>query len=193
MVFLDDSRIVIGLTLLTLGYDINTTDPAQLEQARVKLKELVPNIKLFDSDSPKTALAAGYVDLGVTWPAEALLARQENPAIEYIYPTEGAIIWQDNWALLKDAPNVDAAYAWMNYTMQGDVFWMLLRDFPYTNPNQAALNYAKENKKELYDAYMSSPVTNIPADVLKNGHRIVDVGESTTLFDDVWIEVMIGE
>lgn len=192
MVFLDDSRAVIGFTLLTLGYDVNTTDPKQLDEAKAKLKELVPNVKLFDSDSPKTALIAGDVDLGMTWTAEALLAQQENPAIQYVYPTEGAILWQDNWAMLKDAPHADAAYAWLNYTMQGDIFWMMLRDFPYTNPNQAALDYAKENQKELYDTYMSSPITNVPAEAIKNGHRIADVGEATPLYDDLWVEVKGG-
>ena len=189
MVFLDDSRAVIGFTLLTLGYDVNTSNPAQLEEAKNKLKELVPNVKLFDSDSPKTALIAGDVDLGMTWTAEALLAQQENPAIQYVYPTEGAILWQDNWAMLKEAPHADAAYAWLNYTMQGDIFWMMLRDFPYTNPNQAALDYAKANETELFDAYMASPITNVPADAIKNGHRISDVGEATPLYDDIWVEV----
>lgn len=193
MVFLDDSRATIGLTLLTLDYDVNTTDPKQLEEAKAKLKELVPNVKLFDSDSPKTALIAGDVDLGMTWTAEALLAQQENPAIQYIYPTEGAILWQDNWAMLKDAPHTDAAYAFLNYTMQGDIFWMMLRDFPYTNPNQAALDYAKENQKELYDKYMASPITNVPADAIKKGHRIADVGEATPLFDAIWVEVKGGK
>lgn len=189
MVFLDDSRAVIGLTLLTLGYDVNTTDPAQLEEAKNKLAELVPNIKLFDSDSPKTALIAGDVDLGMTWTAEALLAQQENPAIQFIYPTEGAILWQDNWVMVKDAPHADAAYAWLNYTMQGNIFWMMLRDFPYTNPNTAALEYAKANETELYDAYMASPITNTPAEAIKNGHRIQDVGEATPLYDNIWVEV----
>lgn len=189
MVFLDDSRAVIGLTLLTLGYDVNTTDPAQLEEAKNKLAELVPNIKLFDSDSPKTALIAGDVDLGMTWTAEALLAQQENPAIQYVFPTEGAILWQDNWVMLKDAPHADAAYAWINYTMQGDIFWMMLRDFPYTNPNTAALEYAKANETELYDAYMASPITNVPSEAIQNGHRIEDVGEATPIYDNIWIEV----
>lgn len=189
MVFLDDSRATIGLTLLTLGYDVNTTDPAQLDEAKEKLKELVANIKLFDSDSPKTALIAGDVDLGMTWTAEALLAQQENPAIQYIYPTEGAILWQDNWVMIKDAPHADAAYAWLNYTNQGNIFWMMLRDFPYTNPNAAALEYAKENETALYDAYMASPITNTPAEAVANGHRIVDVGDAAVLFDNIWVEV----
>jgi len=192
MVFLDDSRVVIGLTLLTLGYDVNTTDPKQLDEAKVKLKELIPNVKLFDSDSPKTALIAGDVDLGMTWTAEALLAQQENPAIQFIYPTEGSMLWQDNWAMLKDAPHADAAYAWMNYTMQGDIFWLMLRDFPYINPNKAALDYASANQKELYDLYMGSPITNAPVEAIKNGHRIADVGDATPLYDDIWVEVKGG-
>jgi spermidine/putrescine-binding protein len=192
MVFLDDSRAVIGATLLTLGYDVNTTDPAELEEAKNKLAELVPNIKLFDSDSPKTALISGDADLGMTWTAEALLAQQENPAIEYIYPTEGAILWQDNWTMLASAPHPDLAYAWMNYTMQGDIFWLMLRDFPYTNPNQAALDYAKANQTDLYDAYMASPITNTPAEAIQNGHRIEDVGEATPLYDNIWVEVKGG-
>ncbi len=189
MVFLDDSRAVIGATLLTLGYDVNTKDPAQLDEAKRKLALLVPNIKLFDSDSPKTALIAGDVDLGLTWTGEAFLAQKEKPSIQYVYPTEGAILWQDNWAMPKDAPHSDAAYAWLNYTNQGNIFWMMLRDFPYTNPNQAALDYAKANQKDIYDAYIASPITNTPAEAIQNGHRIDDVGDALPLYDQIWTEV----
>jgi spermidine/putrescine-binding protein len=189
MVFLDDSRAVIGATLLTLGYDVNTKDPAQLEEAKAKLAELVPNVKLFDSDSPKTALIAGDVDLGMTWTGEAFLAQKEKPSIQYVYPTEGAILWQDNWAMPKDAPHPDLAYAWLNYTMQGNIFWMMLRDFPYTNPNKAALDFAKTDQKEIYDAYIKSPITNTPPEAIKNGHRIDDVGDALPLYDQIWTEV----
>jgi spermidine/putrescine transport system substrate-binding protein len=192
MIFLDDSRAVIGATLLTLGYDVNTTDPAQLEEAKAKLAELVPNIKVFDSDSPKTALIAGDVDLGMTWTFEALAAQQENPAIQYIYPTEGAILWQDNWVMLDGAAHADAAYAWLNYTMQGDVFWLTLIDFTYTNPNKAALEFAKANHPEVYSAYADSPITNPPAEAIANGHGIQDVGDATPLYDDIWVEVKGG-
>ncbi len=189
IVTLDDSRAIIGATLLTLGYDVNTTDPAQLQEAEDKLAELAAGIRLYDSDSPKTALIAGDVDLGITWTGEAFLAQQENPAIQYIYPTEGAILWQDNYAIPAGAPHVDTAYAWLNYSLQGDVFWMMLRDFPYTNPNKAALDYAKENYKDIYDAYINSPITNTPADEIAKGHRIDDVGDATPLYDEIWTRI----
>jgi spermidine/putrescine-binding protein len=192
LIFLDEPRETIGMALLTLGYDVNTTDPAQLEEAKRKLAELVPRIKLFDSDSPKTALSNGDADLGMTWTAEAFLAQQENPAIQYIYPSEGAILWQDNWAMLKNAPHPDAAYAWLNYTMQGNIFWMMLRDFPYTNPNAAALGYAREHQPALYEIYISSPITNTPAGVLRRGHRIADVGDAVSLYESIWAGVKSG-
>lgn len=189
IIMLDDSRAVIGATLLTLGYDVNTRDPAQLEEAKVKLAKLVPNVKLFDSDSPKTALIAGDVDYGMTWTFEALAAQRENPSIQYVYPKEGAILWQDNWAMPVGASHADAAYAWITYIMQGNVFWLTLRDFAYTNPNQAALDYAKVNQVAIYNAYINSPITNTPPEDIAKGHRIDDVGEALPIYDQIWIEV----
>jgi len=206
LIFLDDARAVIGITLLSLGYDLNTTDPTQLQEARKKLIELVPNIKLFDSDSPKTALLAEAADLGATWTGEAFIAHQENPNIDFVFPTEGVVLWQDNWALLKSASHPDAAYAWLNYINQGNIFWMVMRDFPYINPNQAALDFARENQMKvtdvngnettlaaIYDAYISSPITNVPIDIIKKGHRINDVGEAASLYDEIWSEVRDGQ
>jgi spermidine/putrescine-binding protein len=189
LVLLDDPRVVIGFTLMTLGYDLNTKDPQQLEEAKTKLLELIPNVKLFDSDSPKTALIAGDVDLGNVWNGEAFTAQLEDPAFQYVFPTEGTILWQDNWAIPTGAPHLDAAYAWVNYIEQGDMFWMMLRDFPYTVPNKAALDYAKENQTDLYDAYINSPITNTPPEVLANGSFMEDVGEATPLYDQIWTEV----
>jgi len=189
LIMLDDSRAIIGATLLTLGYDVNTTDPAQLEEAKNKLAELVKGVKIFDSDSPKTALIGGDVDLGIVWTGEVLLAQRENPAIQYVYPTEGPILWQDNYAIPVDAPHVDAAYAWLNYSMQPDVFWRMLEEFPYTNPSAGTLEYARQNQPKLYEAYINSNITNTPAEVIASGHRLEDVGEATPLYDQVWTEV----
>jgi spermidine/putrescine-binding protein len=202
MVMLDDERAILGATLLTLGFDVNTKDPVQIDAAKAQFALLAKGVKLYDSDSPKTALIAGDVDLGITWTGEAFLAAKEKPSIKYIYPTEGAIIWQDNYAIPKDAPHLDAAYAWLNYSMQPDLFWLMLRDFPYTNPVKGALEYAKNTIMtvkdadgnnvtaiELYKAYQASPVTNTPIEVLKAGHRIDDVGDALPLYDKAWTEV----
>lgn len=188
MVMVDDARTIIGATLLTLGYDINTTDEAQINEAGARLAELVDGVKFFDSDTPKMHLISGDADLGIVWTGEAKAAADEVEGIEFIYPSEGAIRWMDNWAIPVGAPNPDAAYAWLNYINQPELFWMTMRDFPYLNPNQAALDWAQTNQPELYERYMGSTITNVPAEVLAAAHRITDVGDATPLFDRVWTE-----
>ena len=42
------------MALLALGYDMNDTNDEHLEEAKEWLLTLKPNIKAFDSDSPKT-------------------------------------------------------------------------------------------------------------------------------------------
>ena len=79
MVFVDDPRYVIGAVLLAEGKDPNTTNPDDLKAIKPKLAELLKGVKLFDSDSPKSALIAGDADLGYVFNGEAFLAAQENP------------------------------------------------------------------------------------------------------------------
>jgi spermidine/putrescine-binding protein len=189
IVSVDDNRVVIGMALLTLGYDVNSTDPAQLEEAKQKLIELMPNIRVFDSDSPKTPLLAGDVDLGIVWNGEAFLAKQENPAFDYVFPEEGSIIFYDGMGIPVHAPHPDISYAWFNYLTQGDVSWLTLVDYPYTNPNQAALEYAKANHGDVYEAYMASPITNTPADIFAKGHEVKDLGSALLLYDKIWTEI----
>jgi spermidine/putrescine-binding protein len=204
MVFVDDMRYVIGMVLLTEGKDPNTTNPADLEAIKPKLAELIKNVRLF-SGSPKDALLNGDTDAGFIWNGDAFLAAKENPAFKYVYPEEGTFVWRDGYAVVKDAPHPDAAYAWLNYSLQPDVFWLMLRDWPYTNPNQAALEYAKNatftvkdadgndvTPAQLYEAYMASDITNPPPEVLARSHNIEDVGEAMPLYDKLWTEVMSG-
>jgi len=189
IVAVDDNRVIIGMALLTLGYNVNDTDPAHLEEAKQKLLELMPNIRVFDSDSPKTPLVAGDVDLGIVWNGEAFLAAQENPAFQYVFPSEGSIIFYDGMAIPTMAPHPDAAYAWFNYLMQGDTNWLTLVDYPYTNPNKAALEYAKENQPDVYEPYISSPITNTPPEEFAKGHEVIDLGDALVLYDDLWTEI----
>ena len=190
MIMVDDSRTMITLTMLALGYDANSTDPAQLKEAKAKLRELTANVRIFDSDSPKTALISGDAELGVIWSTEAFTASAENPAFKYVYPGEGVIVWQDNFAIMQDAPHVDAAYAWLNYLFQPDVFWMVMRDHSGANPDAAAVEYAKVHQPAVYEAYMRSNISNVPGEAVTGGHWLKALTpENSSIFDQMWTEV----
>jgi spermidine/putrescine-binding protein len=193
IVLLDDEREVLGMVLKVLGYSNNSTDPAQLEEAKAKFLELMPSIKLFDSDSPKTALLAGEVWLGETWNGEAAIAHGENPAIDYIFPEEGCTMWFDNLAIPKGAAHLDAAYQLINYILDPEQSLLITDEFPYSNPNTAALELLKTNDAEKYQAYMDFAATNPPSEGIKNLYFIQDVGDATATWDRIWTEVKGGE
>jgi spermidine/putrescine transport system substrate-binding protein len=189
VVLLDDSREVIGMVLQVLGYDKNSTDPAQLEKAKAKLTELMPNVKLFDSDNPKQALLAGEVWIGQTWNGEAAIAHKENDAIQYVFPEEGCGIWVDNLAMVKGAPHADAAMAFINYLLEPENSLLITAEFPYSSPNAAALELMKTKDPAAYQAYMSYAATNPTPDQLSKTVPVKDIGDATTLWDRIWTEV----
>jgi spermidine/putrescine-binding protein len=192
IVLLDDEFEVLGMVLQTLGFDKNTQDPKQLEAAKAKFATLRPNVKLFDSDSPKTALLSGEVVMGMVWNGEAALAHRENPKIVYICPQEGCGIWHDNWAIPKGAPHKDAALAFINYSLTPEAGMLITREFPYSNPNKAALELLKSKDPKAYKAYMDFPATNPPLAFVKAAKPVDEKGDATPLWDRVWTEVKGG-
>jgi spermidine/putrescine-binding protein len=153
----------------------------------------MPNVRLFDSDSPKTALLAGEVWLGLTWNGEAALAHAENPAIDYIFPEEGCSIWFDNLAVPKGAPHPDAALKFLDFVLAPENSILISKEFPYSNPNQAALDLMKTQDPATYEAYMNYPATNPSADQLSRTYPVKDIGDATTMWDRIWTEVKGGE
>ena len=188
LVMLDDEREVTAVALETLGFDRNSTDPAQLDQAKQKLIELKPNIVLFNSDDPETALITGEAVAGLVFNGNAALARAENPNIEYICPTEGCTLWFDNLAVPKGASHVDAALAFMDFVLDPQESVLITKEFPYSNPNKAALDHLKTSDPSTYDTYMGFAATNPSAEFLANATPIKDVGDATKLYDQLWTD-----
>ncbi len=189
VVLLDDEREVIGMGLRTLGYDTNTIDPKQLDEVKTKLTQLVPNVKLFDSDNPKAALLSGEVWIGQTWNGEAALAHRQNPKIDYVCPKEGCSIWFDNLAIPTGAPHKDAAQAFLNYVLRPDVSILITKEFPYSNPNKAALDLLQTKDPAMYKSYMDFAATNPSAADLAGAKMITDVGDATTTYDQIYTEI----
>lgn len=61
LVVMDDMRNVIGMTLKSMGYSLNTEDPEIIAQAGEKLLQLKPNIRALDGDTPHEKLISGRV------------------------------------------------------------------------------------------------------------------------------------
>lgn len=182
IVVLDDQRAIIGMALKKLGYSINETSPAALEAAKKELTALQPNIKAYDSDSPKTLLINGEAKVGFVWGAEVSLAKRENPNISTVLPVEGLFLQQDNFVIPKDARNKKAAEQFINFILEPEISAEISSEFPYANPNKAAYPYM--DQAILKDTAVYPPVEDV-----KNGEHLKDIGQSVELFDEIWSDV----
>lgn len=138
IVVLNDNREIVSWALVTLGLDQNNITRETLAKTRPLVTEWIKLVKVFDSDSPKTPLLNGDVDLGVVWSGEAAKLIQENKKFAYILPAEGAHPFIDVLAIPTTAKNVSAAHAFLNYMLRPEVSKLISDEFPYTNPNLAA-------------------------------------------------------
>ncbi len=138
LVVLNDNREIVTWALSTLGLPINTITTESLAKARPVVAEWVKLVKVFDSDSPKTALLNGDVDLGVVWSGEAAILWNQNKKFKYVIPAEGAHQFIDVLAIPANAKNPAAAHEFINYLLRPEVSKLISAAFPYTNPNAAA-------------------------------------------------------
>ena len=174
IVVLDDPREIVSWALATDGKGPNDVTPETLAAVTPILKQWLPLVKVYDSDSPKTALLNGDVDLGVVWSGEAALLYNENPKFQYILPAEGAHQFIDSLAIPVDAPNPEAALLFLNYILRPDVSKLISADFPYTNPNLEA-------RKLLSPEELKNPASYPPGDPKLEGFR--DIGDSAVQID----------
>ena len=183
IVALDDYRAVIGMTARSMGYSMNETDPAVLSKIQDKLLTLKNNVKLYDSDSPKSALISGDCTIGYVWSAEIALAMEENPDIKVVYPTEGAYLFMDNWAIPKGAKNYDNAMKFIDFMLDAENAQMVLEEFPYLSPNTKAVEAMGED-------YSKNEAKNPPAEVIKKGEYVKNLDADTLkIYDEMWTKL----
>lgn len=173
IVLLDDQRIIIGLALNSLGYEINNLNKNNYSITKDFLLKLKNNVKAFDSDSPKSFLITDEVDIGIMWNAEAVLAQQYNSNIEIIIPNEGYAISMDNYCILKNSKNSNNAYKLINYLLRTDINKQIIESYPYIstikNMNTYDRNYIK--------------------DIINNGSYIKNIGYEIKQYDNLWAEI----
>jgi len=120
---LDSPAEMLRVMLSYLGRDPNSQRPEDLAAGEVALTKIRPYIRNINSSEYIEALANGDICLAVGYNGDVLQARDRardaNKGIEikYVVPKEGSILWFDMLAVPKDAPDVESAYAFLDYMM----------------------------------------------------------------------------
>lgn len=139
VMLIDGAREVLGLSLNSLGYSLNTKKAAELSAAAEKLESLTPNVKAIVADEIKMYMIQEESSVAVTFSGEAAEMLSENEHLHYVIPEEGSNLWFDNFVIPKTAKNTEAAYAFINFMLEPEHAAQNAEYIGYSTPNKAAM------------------------------------------------------
>jgi spermidine/putrescine transport system substrate-binding protein len=185
LLLIDGAREVLGLSLDSLGYSINTHNQEELKKASEKLVSLTPNVKAIVADELKMYMAQDEAAVGVTFSGEARAMMDENEHLHYVIPSEGSNLWFDNIVIPKTVKNKDGAYKFINFMLRPENAAQNSEYVGYSTPNkkaQALLPKELLAEKEFYP----------PESVLKNLEVYQNLGSKMLgIYNELFLQFKI--
>lgn len=152
---LDSPEDLFAIALRYLKLNPDSKAPGDIAKAGALLQRIRPLVRRFHSSEYINALANGDACLAIAWSGDSFQAksraREAGNGIDigYVIPREGTLMSMDNFAIPKDATNVDEAYVFIDF---------LLR------PENAARNTIASN----FANGTSTALALIPAEIKQN-------------------------
>ncbi|MBD2362217.1 spermidine/putrescine ABC transporter substrate-binding protein [Anabaena minutissima FACHB-250] len=182
MTLLNDVREVMGAVLRMLGYSYNSQNETQIEEAYEKLTELKPAIAAFDTDAWQNQMLAGDLVLAMCYSADAIRVSKENPKLKYVIPRSGSSLWTDTMVIPKSAPNIEGAYAWINFILQPEIAATISKRLKIATPNAGGF--------ELLPNDIKNNVNLFPPDtLLEKCERISPLGQFEEIYERYWTQL----
>ncbi len=181
---LDDVREAFAAALVYLGYDINTTNEGQLEEAKNLLIQAKPGLYGYDSDTYEDLIASGENVLAHGWNGDFLVAQEINENLDYTIPEEGGVIWVDNLCIPSTVSpgKKAAAEEFINFLLEPDIGALLSEYNYFASPNAASETLFSED-------FLGDPAVYPPEEVLSKLQFIEPVGEFESVYQRLWDEV----
>ncbi len=182
ILMLNSQRDTIGVSLLRLGYSMNTRDIAELEEARDELIKQKPIVYAYLGDDIKDALIAEEAALGVVWSGDAMYMIEENPNLAYAIPEEGTNIWFDSMVIPSSVANKEGAEKFINFMLRPDIAIQNVDYIGYSTPITEAVEMLPEEIRNSPIAYPSDAV-------LEKTEIFRDPSDVLSVYDRIWTEI----
>lgn len=185
----DSVRDAFMVALKSLGYSMNTTNEAEIAEARDLLIKQKPLVQAYVIDQVRDKMIGGEAAMGVIYSGEMLYIQQEvadlglDYSLEYVIPEEGTNLWLDSWVIPANAPNKENAEKWINFLCRPDIAKKNFEYITYPTPNKGAFN--------LLDSDLQNNKAVFPdTDSLKNCEVFQYLGTDVdSIYNEYWKEV----
>lgn len=185
----DSVRDAFMVALKSLNYSMNSTNEAELEEAKNLLIKQKPLVQAYVIDQVRDKMIGGEAAIGVIYSGEILYIQDEvanlglDYSLNYVIPEEGTNIWIDSWVIPANAKNKENAEKWINFLCRPDIAKKNFEYITYATPNKGAFDLLDEETRNNKAVFPDT-------DTLNNSEVFKYLGnEVDTVYNNLWKEV----
>lgn len=183
MLMFSNSRDAFALSLLDLGYDFNTTDEMQIEEAAGHLRAQKPLVQAYVMDEIYDKMEGGEAAVAPYYNGDAVLMMDVNEDLDFFLP-DNTSIFIDSFCIPEGAKNKEAAEMYINYMCESTVAAANSYYVGYSTPHTGAMELLDEELVENEIAYPDEEfIASLDA-------LLTLPVETTTLTDALWTDIM---
>jgi len=173
-------RVINGMALKVLGASYNTNDLSEIRTAGIILKNLAPNVRLIRDDDIQAELISGEISAAVMYTSQVTDTMLQAPNMRMVFPVEGIGFGIMAAFVPLDAPNLDAAYAFLDYILDAQRGAACFEYLGYYSTWSASDSFIRA---EMRDLLTLPEGFNIDMEMIQNISP-----EAEELHDLVWTE-----
>ena len=183
MLMFSNSRDAFALSLLDLGYDFNTTDQMEIEEAAGHLRAQKPLVQAYVMDEIYDKMEGVEAAVAPYYNGDAVLMMDVNEDLDFFIP-ENTSIFIDSMCIPAGAQNKEAAEMYINYMCESTVAAANSYYVGYSTPHMGAM--------ELLDEELVENETAYPDDELIGSlDALLTLPAETSAFTDkLWTDIM---
>ena len=192
---INNSRDALMAALCYLGYDINTTDEAQLTEAFQLVKDAKDKgvYQAFVMDEIFGKMEGGNAAIAMYYAGDYLTMLENNEDLAFVIPEEGSNWFVDAMCVLKSSQHKAEAYEWINFIASTDCNLANMDYIWYASPNAEALAKYPTYYEEVYGEPLDEEIYNImaiPDEERERCEIYVNLPQETLKFyDKLWTQL----
>ena len=182
-----NSRDAFGITQYLLGYDVNSTDKAELQKCADKLKEQKPVLQNYVMDEIFAIMENEEAWIAPYYAGDCLTMMDNNPNLDFYLPEEqGFNLFIDAMCIPKCASEKEAAETFINFLCEPEIAAGNIEWIGYGTPLTAAKEY-------MDPEILEDPVTYPSDEVLANGTSFAYLPDEITRYvEELFMKVRNG-
>lgn len=183
MLMFSNSRDAFALSLLDLGYDFNTTDEAEIEEAAGHLRAQKPFVQAYVMDEIYDKMEGGEAAVAPYYNGDAVLMMDVNEDLDFFIP-KNTSIFIDSMCIPAGAKNKEAAEMYINYMCESTVAAANSYYVGYSTPHMGAMELLDE---ELVENEIAYPDDELIASLES---FLTLPAETSSIMDSLWTDIM---